>query len=103
MTVKYIMIFVFLFFACGLQQKPEISCFNTQPNQVHSHDNDHTIKVGDFFEFLLTGNFEHTHSHHDQNEEEAHEHPHQHSSVVSVAFADYIPEIFHFNFENFKL
>lgn len=97
------MIFVFLFFAFGLQQKSNLAYLNTQQNQLHSEENDHQILIEDFFEFILTGHFEHTHSHHDSDAESEHEHPHQHSSMASVAFMDFMPAVFQFHYESLKL
>lgn len=97
------MIFVFLFFACGLGQKPTVADFVFQQNQLHSSESNHQVLIEDFFEFILTGHFEHTHSHHDSDEAPAHEHQHQHSSITSVAFTDFMPTAFQFHYEKLKL
>ncbi len=101
--MKCVIAFLFLFFTCGIQQKPNPQFFNTQQNQLHGNENDHPMLIGDMVQFLFTGNFEHTHFHHDQNEDESHQHPHQHSSFISAFFAYYMSETFQFRFENLKL
>lgn len=97
------MVFVFLFFACGLQKKPTVADFFSQKNSLHSTQSNHQILVEDFFEFILTGHFEHTHSHHDSDEEPAHEHTHQHSSATAIALIDFMPAVFQFHYESLQL
>ena len=109
--MKFLVIFVFLFSACGIQRKSNLAFSKTERQQLQNHqsnhDSDNPMWIGDFIEFLFTGNFEHSHLHHDQGEDKAkateHEHHHQHHSFISVVYADCMPEIFHFYFENKKL